>query len=101
MPQSTVRDPGQAAPLRDYLVPAALELPSNVAYLEHLSKSAAPGLIRLASNENTEPPSPNVRAALAAAYDDANLSPPPVPPLRLGLAGRPGGGRGQGLVPAG
>jgi histidinol-phosphate aminotransferase len=100
MHQRTVRDPGQA-PLAEYLVPAALELPSNVAYLEHLSQSAAPGLIRLASNENTEPPSPKVRAALAAAYDDANLSPPPVPPVRLALAERHGVGRDQVLVTAG
>ena len=100
MPESTVRDPGQA-PLREYLVPAALGLPSNAAYLAHLSKSAGPGLIRLASNENTEPPSPNVRAALAAAYEDANLSPPPVPPLRLALAERHGVGRDQVLVTAG
>jgi histidinol-phosphate aminotransferase len=100
MHQSTLRDPGQA-PLREYLVPAALELPSNAAYLEHLSRSEGPGLIRLASNENTEPPSPAVRVALAASYADANLSPPPVPPLRLALAERHGVGRDQVLVTAG
>src|ERR1700759_5302653 len=100
MHQSTVRDPGQA-PLAEYLVPAALDLPSNVAYLEHLSRSAGPGLIRLASNENTEPPSPKVQTALAAAFQDANLSPPPVPPLRLALAERHGVGRDQVLVTAG
>jgi histidinol-phosphate aminotransferase len=101
MRQSTLPDPGVAAPLGDYLVPAALELPSNAVYLQHLSRSAAPGLIRLASNENTEPPSPKVRAALAAAYEDANLSPPPVPPLRLALAERHGVGSDQVLVTAG
>lgn len=101
MHQSILRDPGQAASLRDYLVPAALELPSNAAYLKHLSRSAGPGLIRLASNENTEPPSPKVRAALAGAYEDANLSPPPVPPLRLALAERHGVGSEQVLVTAG
>jgi histidinol-phosphate aminotransferase len=95
------RDPDQVVPLRDYLVPAALELPSNVAYLAHLSASAGPGLIRLASNENTEPPSPNVQAALTAAFQDANLSPPPVPPLRLALAERHGVGSDQVLVTAG
>jgi histidinol-phosphate aminotransferase len=97
----TERDPGQVVPLRDYLVPAALELPSNVAYLAHLSASAGPGLIRLASNENTEPPSPKVAAALAASFQDANLSPPPVPALRRALAERHGVGSDQVLVTAG
>src|ERR1700759_2771779 len=100
MHQSTVHDRGQA-PLAEYLVPATLELPSNVAYLAHLSASAGPGLIRLASNENTEPPSPNVQAALGAAFSDANLSPPPVPPLRVALAERHGVGSDQVLVTAG
>lgn len=74
--------------LEDYLVPVASEMSSNVAYLAHLSKSSGEGLIRLASNENTEPPAPSVREALVRSYLDANLSPPPVPPLRLALAQR-------------
>jgi histidinol-phosphate aminotransferase len=87
--------------LDDYLVPVARKLPSNVAYLEHLAKSAGEGLIRLASNENTEPPSPRVREALTRAYLDANLSPPPVPRLRLALASRHGVQPEQILVTAG
>src|SRR5262249_49155128 len=60
---------------------------SNAAYLAHLDAVAGdPNLVRLASNENTEPPSPHVREALAAAYDDANWSPPPNPELRTELA---------------
>ena len=70
-------------------VPAARALPSNAAYLAHLDAGAAdPGLIRLASNENTEPPAPRVRDALTRAYDDANRAPPTRPPLRLALAAR-------------
>ena len=58
-----------------FFVPAAHALPSNAAYLAHLAAAADdPSLIRLASNENTEPPSPRVRAALADAFLDANLS---------------------------
>jgi histidinol-phosphate aminotransferase len=69
------------------LVPAARALPSNSAYLAHLDASAAyPKVIRLASNENTEPPSPRVREALVRSYEDANLSPPTRPSLRLALA---------------
>ena len=60
-----------------------------------------PSLIRLASNENTDPPSPRVRAALEAAYLDANLSPPPVSALHLELARRHGVDRAQVLVTAG
>jgi histidinol-phosphate aminotransferase len=70
-------------------VPAAHTLPSNAEYLAHLDVASADGsLIRLASNENTEPPSPRVREALEGAYLDANLSPSPVPPLRHALAKR-------------
>lgn len=88
--------------LDSYLVPAARELPSNAAYLAHLTVSAGDdGLVRLASNENTEPPSPRVRVALERSYDDANLSPPPVPRLRLALASRHAVGSGQVLVTAG
>ena len=58
-------------------------------------------LIRLASNENTEPPSPAVREALERAYGDANLSPSPQPPLRLALAKRHGVDPSQVLVTAG
>jgi histidinol-phosphate aminotransferase len=71
------------------LVPAAEALPSNAEYLAHLGASAADGgLIRLASNENTEPASPLVREALSRAYDDANLSPPPRPEVLVALAER-------------
>lgn len=88
--------------LDHYLVPAARVLPSNAAYLSHLAVSAGDrALIRLASNENTEPPSPRVRDALVRAYDDANLSPPPVPPLRLALAERYGVAPSQVLLGAG
>jgi histidinol-phosphate aminotransferase len=88
--------------LDDLLVPAAHRLPSNAEYLAHLGVAAADStLIRLASNENTEPPSPRVREALARAYDDANLSPPPVPPLRHALAARYGVGVERVLVGAG
>jgi histidinol-phosphate aminotransferase len=88
--------------LDDLLVPAAHRLPSNAEYLAHLSVSSADGtLIRLASNENTELPSPRVREALARAYTDANLSPPPVPPLRVALAERYGVGTERVLVGAG
>src|ERR1700749_463987 len=76
-------------------------MPSNAEYLRHLSKSADPGLIRLASNENTEPPSPSVRRALTESYDDANLSPPPVPELRVAMAKNHGVGVDQVLVTAG
>jgi len=88
--------------LDEYFVPAAHTLPSNVAYLAHLSAASAdPSLIRLASNENTDPASPRVRAALEAAYLDANLSPPPVSALQLELARRHGVDRAQVLVTAG
>ena len=71
------------------LVPAAGELPSNADYLAHLDVAASDrALVRLASNENTEPPSPLVRDALRRAYEDANLSPPPVPRVRVALAER-------------
>jgi histidinol-phosphate aminotransferase len=89
-------DPG------DLLVPAAHALPSNAAYLAHLQTgSADSGLIRLASNENTEPPSPRVREALSRAYEDANLSPPPNPVLRRALAERFGVGPERVLIGAG
>lgn len=78
--------PGWTTPL---LVPAARALPSNSAYLAHLDASAQDAsVIRLASNENTEPPSPRVREALERSYQDANLSPPTRPPLRVALAER-------------
>jgi histidinol-phosphate aminotransferase len=77
--------------LDELLVPAAHRLPSNAEYLAHLDASAAdPTLIRLASNESTEPPSPRVKNALERAYLDANLSPPTVPPVRRALADRHG-----------
>jgi histidinol-phosphate aminotransferase len=91
-----------AVRLRNLLVPAAHALPSNAEYLAHLDVAAGDrSLIRLASNENTEPPSPRVREALERAYDDANLSPPTLPPLRLALAERYGVAPGCVLVGAG
>ena len=88
--------------LSGYLVPAARELPSNAEYLAHLAVSAGDKrLIRLASNENTDPPSPRVREALERAHLDANLSPPPVPALRLALAERYSVTPSQVLVSAG
>ena len=72
-------------------MPAARQLPSPSAYLAHVDAAAAdPTLIRLASNENSEPPSPRVRAALEAVYDEAHLYPPTVPPLRTAIADRHG-----------
>jgi histidinol-phosphate aminotransferase len=80
---------GPTRPPESLLVPAATALPSNAEYLAHLEVAASDReLIRLASNENTEPPSPHVREALTRAYDDANLSPPPNPPVRRALAER-------------
>jgi histidinol-phosphate aminotransferase len=88
--------------LRPLVVPAAEMLPSNTEYLEHLDVAAGDRtLIRLASNENTEPPSPRVRDALERAYLDANLSPPTRPPLRHALAERYGVGVERVLVGAG
>jgi histidinol-phosphate aminotransferase len=88
--------------LEPFLVPAALTLPSNRAYLAHLAASAGDrNLIRLASNENTEPPSPRVREALERAYNDANLSPPPTPALQMALAERYDVEAAQVLVTAG
>lgn len=84
------------------LVPAAHRLPSNAEYLAHLAVSTGESkLIRMASNENTEPPSPAVREALERAFGDANLSPSPQPPLRLALAKRHGVDPSQVLVTAG
>jgi histidinol-phosphate aminotransferase len=75
--------------VKSLLVPAVRALPSNSAYLAHLDASAADSsVIRLASNENTEPPSPRVCEALTRSYEDANLSPPTRPALRLALAER-------------
>jgi histidinol-phosphate aminotransferase len=81
--------PGTADWLDELLVPAAQQLPSPSAYLAHVDAAAAdPTLIRLASNENSEPPSPRVRAALEAVYDEAHLYPPTVPPVRAAIAER-------------
>jgi histidinol-phosphate aminotransferase len=81
---------------------AARALPSNTAYLEHLrAADADPGLIRLASNESTAPPSPAVRDALAGAYAEAHLYPPPVSRLRRRLGELHGVGVGGVLVGAG
>lgn len=83
------------------LVPAVRSLPPNAEYLKHLHGSGPDGLIRLASNENTDRPSPEVARALAASFQDANLSPPPVPPLARELARRHGVELAQVLVTAG
>ena len=88
--------------LEAFLVPAARALPSNRAYLAHLAASVNdPDLIRLASNENTEPPSPRVCEALERAFLDANLSPPPNPPLQHAIAERYDVEPSQVLVTAG
>jgi histidinol-phosphate aminotransferase len=93
---------GTCVDLESLLVPAAGALPSNAEYLAHLDLATSDGdLIRLASNENTEPPSPRVRDALERAYADANLSPPTVPPVRVALAERFGVGLERVLVGAG
>ncbi len=71
------------------LVPAARRLPSNAAYLAHVDAGVEdPRLIRLGSNENTEPPSPLVRGALERSYDDANRTPSTRSALRSALAER-------------
>jgi histidinol-phosphate aminotransferase len=85
----------------DRLVPAARSLPSNAEYLKHLELSGDERLIRLASNENTDRPSPAVARALARGFEDANLSPPPVSPLARELALRHGVELEQVLVTAG
>ena len=95
------RPGGTPTTFEHFLVPVARSMPSNAAYLRHLAKSSDPALIRLASNENTEPPSPRVRQALIESFGDANLSPPPIPPLRLALAEHHGVGVDQVLVTAG
>jgi histidinol-phosphate aminotransferase len=92
-------DPG--ARFTTKLVPAARSLRPNAEYLKHLELSGRDDLIRLASNENTDHPSPAVARALAEAFGDANLSPPPVPPLARELAVRHGVGLDQVLVTAG
>src|SRR2546422_4538448 len=88
--------------VQSLVVAAANKLPSNAEYLAHLDVAAAdPTLIRLASNENTELPSPRVREALERAYYNANLSPATVPPLRVALAERYGVGPEGVLLGAG
>jgi histidinol-phosphate aminotransferase len=88
--------------LRSSFVPAAGALPSNAEYLAHLERAELDSdLIRLASNENSEPPAPGVRDALARAYEDANRSPSSRPPLRLALAERFGVAPESVLVGAG
>jgi len=80
-----------ARDLDDLVVPAARDLPSPSQYLAHMDVlDANPSLVRLASNENTQPPSPRVREALERAYDSANLYPSLMPPLRRELAERHG-----------
>src|SRR5205823_2774034 len=89
------------AVFEDKLVPAARSLPPNAEYLKHLELSGGDQFIRLASNENTDRPSPAVARALAGAFQDANLSPPPVPTLVRELAVRHGVEAEQVLVTAG
>jgi histidinol-phosphate aminotransferase len=91
----------RTALFEDKLVPAVRSLPSNAEYLKHLEQSSGEGLIRLASNENTDHPSPAVARALARAFEDSNLSPPPVPELARELALRHGVAVEQILVTAG
>ncbi|HZR95601.1 MAG TPA: aminotransferase class I/II-fold pyridoxal phosphate-dependent enzyme [Gaiellaceae bacterium] len=84
------------------LVPAARTLPSARSYLAHLDAAAAdPTLVRLASNESGEPPSPRVAEALAAAYADAHRYPPTMPPLLEALAARAGVSTDRVLLGAG
>jgi histidinol-phosphate aminotransferase len=72
-------------------VPAARELPSPSEYLAHLDLAPSETtMIRLATNENSGPPSPRVRAALAAAYDSVHRYAPTTPSLRTALAERHG-----------
>jgi histidinol-phosphate aminotransferase len=92
--------PGTAG-FEDKLVPAATSLAPNAEYLKHLELSGGERLIRLASNENTDRPSPDVARALAASFQDANLSPPPIPPLARELARHNGVELEQVLVTAG
>jgi histidinol-phosphate aminotransferase len=91
----------RTAVFEDKLVPAATSLAPNAEYLKHLELSGGDRIIRLASNENTDHPSPDVARALAAAFDDANLSPPPVPPLAGEIARHNGVEPEQVLVTAG
>jgi histidinol-phosphate aminotransferase len=81
---------GGVAHYSDKLVPVARSLPSNSEYLEHLAVSGEAGVVRLASNENTDAPSALVRQALADAFDEVNLYPPPLSPLARELAARHG-----------
>jgi histidinol-phosphate aminotransferase len=91
----------RAAGFAEKLVPAARSLRPNAEYLKHLELSGGDDLIRLASNENTDRPSPAVARALAGAFEDANLSPPPMSPLARELAARHRVGLDQVLVTAG
>jgi histidinol-phosphate aminotransferase len=91
----------RAGGFAEKLVPSARSLRPNSEYLKHLEPSGGDDLIRLASNENTDRPSPAVADALARAFEDANLSPPPVPPLAHDLARRHRVGLDQVLVTAG
>ena len=81
------------------LVPAAQRLQPTSVYLAHLD--ADPSLVRLASNESAEPPSPRVAAALAETYAHAHRYPSTTPPLRRELAERLGLDVGQVAVGAG
>ena len=86
----------------ELVVPAAHRLPSNAEYLAHVAVAAAdPTLIRLGSNESTEPPSPRVLEAIERAAAEANFYAPPVSALRHALAERYGVGPERVLVGAG
>ncbi len=76
-----------ANPLLELVSDSARRLPSNREYIAHLRIEPGPqGLIRLSSNENTLPPSPRVREALASAYETVHLYPSPLHPLRAAVA---------------
>jgi histidinol-phosphate aminotransferase len=93
---------GDRMTIDGYFVPAIGKLESNRAYLEHLSiASRDSSLIRLASNENLEPPAPEVRVAVQRAVASANVYPSPSPPLQASLAERHRLGRSSVLLGAG
>jgi histidinol-phosphate aminotransferase len=86
----------------DKVVPVARRLPANSQYLKHLVPSQeADSLVRLASNENTDSPSPRVKQALLEVFEQVNLYPPPHPPLAHALAQRHRVASSQVLVTAG
>lgn len=74
-----------------YFVPAVRTLESNRSYLAHLSAAESdPTIVRLASNENLNPPAPSVREAVLRALGSVNLYPPTRPAVRDRLGERHG-----------